>query len=67
VVRPRWAGRWPGGLNCLRICYEFYGQKFEFSTLGIFRLSFLVGIIGGNYGIGGGAIVRAIVSKIVAG
>jgi hypothetical protein len=54
-------------LNCLRICYEFYGQKFEFSTLGIFRLSFLVGIIGGNYGIGGGAIVRAIVSKIVAG
>ena len=57
MVRPRWAGRWPGGLNCLRICYEFYGQKFEFSTLGIFRLSFLVGIIGGIYGIGGGAIV----------
>ena len=40
-----------------RICYEFYGQKFEFSTLGIFSLSFLVGIIGGIYGIGGGAIV----------
>ncbi|MBT8763441.1 sulfite exporter TauE/SafE family protein [Desulfohalobiaceae bacterium Ax17] len=40
-----------------KICYEFYGQKFEFSTLGIFSLSFAVGIIGGVYGIGGGSIV----------
>jgi hypothetical protein len=40
-----------------KICYEFYGQKFEFSTLGIFSLSFVVGIIGGVYGIGGGSIV----------
>jgi hypothetical protein len=40
-----------------RIAYEFYGECFEFSTWGIFALSFIVGIVGGTYGIGGGAIV----------
>jgi hypothetical protein len=40
-----------------RIAYEFYGEYFEFSTWGIFALSFIVGIIGGTYGIGGGAII----------
>ncbi len=40
-----------------RISYEFYGEVFTFSTIGIFVLSFAVGIIGGIYGIGGGAII----------
>jgi uncharacterized membrane protein YfcA len=40
-----------------RISYEFYGEHFEISTLGIFSLSFIVGIVGGVYGIGGGAII----------
>ncbi|MBW2142046.1 MAG: sulfite exporter TauE/SafE family protein, partial [Deltaproteobacteria bacterium] len=40
-----------------RIVYEFYNETFSFSTYGIFLLSFLVGIVGGTYGIGGGAIV----------
>ncbi len=40
-----------------RIEYEFYGDTFEFSTLGISALAFVVGIIGGIYGIGGGAIM----------
>jgi uncharacterized membrane protein YfcA len=40
-----------------RITYEFYGEVFDFSTPGIFTLSFLVGIVGGVYGIGGGAII----------
>ena len=39
------------------ISYEFYGEVFTFSTWGIFALSFFVGIIGGIYGIGGGAII----------
>lgn len=43
--------------NLSRIVYEFYGQKFDISTLGIMTLSFIVGIIGGIYGIGGGAII----------
>ncbi len=40
-----------------RIEYEFYGEHFGVSTMGILALSFAVGIIGGVYGIGGGAIV----------
>ncbi len=40
-----------------RIAYEFYGEVFDFSTPGIFALSFVVGIVGGVYGIGGGAII----------
>jgi len=40
-----------------RICYEFYGEVFAFSTWGVMLLAFIVGIIGGTYGIGGGAII----------
>jgi uncharacterized membrane protein YfcA len=40
-----------------RIAYEFYGEVFDFSTPGIFALCFVVGIVGGVYGIGGGAII----------
>jgi uncharacterized protein len=37
--------------------YEFRGEKFSFSVARIFLLSFIVGIIGGAYGIGGGSII----------
>ncbi len=37
--------------------YEFWGERFSFSTLSMFLLAFIVGIIGGTYGIGGGAII----------
>ena len=40
-----------------RIQFEFYGETFDFSTPGISALAFIVGIIGGIYGIGGGAIM----------
>lgn len=40
-----------------RVEYEFWGQRFSFSTVGMFILAFVVGIIGGTYGIGGGAII----------
>ena len=40
-----------------RIEYEFYGEVYDFPTLGIFALSLVVGIVGGVYGIGGGAIM----------
>lgn len=43
---------------CLsRISYSFYGETYSFRTVGIFSLSFVVGIVGGVYGIGGGAII----------
>ncbi|MEW6350494.1 MAG: sulfite exporter TauE/SafE family protein [Thermodesulfobacteriota bacterium] len=37
--------------------YEFFGERFRFHTLGLFVLSLIVGLIGGVYGIGGGAII----------
>jgi uncharacterized membrane protein YfcA len=40
-----------------RIEYEFWGERFSFPTIGMFMLAFVVGIIGGTYGIGGGAII----------
>lgn len=44
-------------MNMSRIEYEFYGEVFGFPVWGILSLSFIVGIIGGIYGIGGGAII----------
>ena len=43
--------------NLTRLGYTFYGEQFDVSFLGIFTLSFIVGIVGGIYGIGGGAII----------
>lgn len=37
--------------------FRFDGEKFSFSVPGVFLLCFIVGIIGGIYGIGGGAII----------
>ncbi len=40
-----------------RISYTFQGETHTCPTVGIFMLSFIVGIVGGTYGIGGGAII----------
>lgn len=40
-----------------KVEYEFWGEKFSFSTIGMFILAAIVGVIGGAYGIGGGAII----------
>jgi hypothetical protein len=40
-----------------KIEYEFWGERFSYSTIGMLVLAFIVGIIGGVYGIGGGAII----------
>jgi len=40
-----------------RVEYEFWGERFSYSTVAMFILAFIVGIIGGTYGIGGGAII----------
>ena len=37
--------------------FDFQGARFSFATIGLLMLSFVVGIIGGVYGIGGGAII----------
>jgi uncharacterized membrane protein YfcA len=43
--------------NFRRLGYTFYGESFDVSFWGIFALSFIVGIVGGIYGIGGGSII----------
>jgi uncharacterized membrane protein YfcA len=40
-----------------RIVYDFCGQTFAVNALGVMALSLLVGMVGGVYGIGGGAII----------
>jgi uncharacterized protein len=40
-----------------RFGYTFYDEQFDVSTWGIFSLSLAVGVVGGIYGIGGGAII----------
>lgn len=42
-------------LSCTE--YEFFGERFSFHTTKLFCLSLVVGLIGGVYGIGGGAIM----------
>lgn len=43
-----------------RLVYTFYDERFDISFWGIAGLSFAVGIVGGIYGIGGGAIMAPI-------
>lgn len=43
--------------NFKRLGYTFYDESFDVSFWGIFSLSFIVGIVGGVYGIGGGSII----------
>lgn len=43
--------------NYFSIKVEFNGETFLFSSIKLFILSFFVGIVGGAYGIGGGAII----------
>ncbi|MDO9581965.1 MAG: sulfite exporter TauE/SafE family protein [Desulfomicrobium sp.] len=40
-----------------KIEYSFYGEVITAPTMGIFWLSAIVGVVGGMYGIGGGAII----------
>jgi uncharacterized protein len=44
-------------MSFLKITYEFYGHEFEINVPAISGISFIVGIVGGIYGIGGGAII----------
>ncbi|MBG0790268.1 MAG: sulfite exporter TauE/SafE family protein [Desulfovibrionaceae bacterium] len=43
--------------NLKRLGFTFYGEAYDVSFWGIFLLSFIVGIVGGIYGIGGGSII----------
>ncbi|MEJ2695959.1 MAG: sulfite exporter TauE/SafE family protein [Candidatus Sulfobium sp.] len=46
--------------SATKVEYEFRGETFSFSTPSMFMLAFVVGTIGGAYGIGGGAIIAPV-------
>ena len=43
--------------NSRRLVFEFQGRRYECSTRFVFLISMIVGVVGGIYGIGGGAII----------
>jgi uncharacterized membrane protein YfcA len=45
--------------------YEFWGHSFSFSPGALFALSLAVGVAGGIYGIGGGAIIAPFVVSVL--
>lgn len=47
-------------LSLKSLVYEFYGETFDIPTYKIFLISLVVGVVGGIYGIGGGAILAPI-------
>ncbi|KWT82810.1 sulfite exporter TauE/SafE family protein [Candidatus Magnetominusculus xianensis] len=44
-------------MSLSRVSYDFKGETLSFNTMSMFTLAFIVGIVGGTYGIGGGAII----------
>lgn len=48
-----------------RVAFDYDGEEYRFSPLVIYGICFLVGIIGGIYGIGGGSIVAPFFVAIV--
>jgi hypothetical protein len=52
-------------ISLRRVEYEFWGETFSFSTPAMFGLAFVVGIAGGIYGIGGGAIIAPFIVSVM--
>lgn len=48
-----------------QVCFEYNGQRYSFSPIVVYGICFVVGIIGGVYGIGGGSIVAPFFVTIV--
>ena len=53
-------------LSIKRIEFEFAGETVSFSPAGVLVLGFAVGIVGGIYGIGGGAIIAPVLVAFLA-
>jgi uncharacterized protein len=52
------------GWNWRQVSYNFLGETFSFSVPALLALALVVGLIGGTYGIGGGAIIAPFVAAI---
>ncbi|MCK9375190.1 MAG: sulfite exporter TauE/SafE family protein [Syntrophobacterales bacterium] len=47
-----------------QVTYSFLGENFSFNAPALFLLALVVGLIGGTYGIGGGAIIAPFLAAI---
>ncbi len=52
-------------ISVARIEYDFWDETFSFHPVALFALAFAVGIAGGIYGIGGGAIIAPFVVSVM--
>jgi uncharacterized membrane protein YfcA len=52
------------GLSLRQVSYEFLGETFTFNAPALLLLALVVGLIGGTYGIGGGAIIAPFLAAI---
>ena len=57
MATPAWSPVTINHFTMRRLGYTFYNERFDVSFWGIFLLCLVVGVIGGIYGIGGGAII----------
>jgi uncharacterized membrane protein YfcA len=72
VVRPRSASRAPGGMEMKtllvsrrKIGFEFQGGSYSFPPGTLAAVALLVGLIGGIYGVGGGAMIAPFLMTIL--
>ncbi|MFP3910052.1 MAG: sulfite exporter TauE/SafE family protein [Archaeoglobaceae archaeon] len=47
-----------------KIVFDFWDEKYDFSPLLMFLTSFVIGIIGGAYGVGGGALMSPLLVAV---
>jgi len=50
--------------NLRKLAYTFAGEKYKVPSVFIFLLSFVIGIIGGVYGVGGGAFIAPVLVAV---
>jgi uncharacterized membrane protein YfcA len=72
VMRPRIKGRVPSGTavkmafaSRRRMAFEFQGVSYSFSPGVLAAVSLIVGVIGGIYGVGGGAMIAPFLMTIL--
>lgn len=70
IVKPAPTAEGRGALKLIeatlrKVKFQFGAESYEFSPLMVYAICFLVGIVGGIYGIGGGAIVAPFFVTII--
>lgn len=71
-IGPKFKGKLPAdavvrtkSVSLSSVEYEFWGETFRFRTVTLFLLALVVGVVGGIYGIGGGAIIAPFVVSVM--